>query len=279
MHKRRRIPFVYVMARRQGIYWLGTIPRDDFFPYGPLRDGVQYIKGQLEVGADTGYEHWQILVVFSRKVSCHFVYSCFGNFHFELTRSEAAEDYVWKEETRVAGSQFELGERKMRRNVAADWENIRSLAKSGQLASIPADIYVRCYNQLSRIRVDHLVPVAIERTCFVFWGKTGTGKSRRAWEEGGMEAYAKDPCTKWWCGYQGQKNVIIDEFRGLIGISHLLRWLDRYPVFVETKGAAQPFLGERIWITSNVSPGAWYPELDSSTSDALMRRLQVIEFE
>lgn len=119
---------------------------------------------------------------------------------------------------------------------------------------------------------------AIERTVNVFWGPTGTGKSRRAWNDGGMDAYAKDPRTKFWCGYAGQKHVIIDEFRGGIDIAHLLRWLDRYPVSVETKGSATPLLAEVIWITSNLDPGSWYPDLDAGTAAALMRRLNVTEF-
>ena len=122
------------------------------------------------------------------------------------------------------------------------------------------------------------MPKAIVRTCDVFWGTTGTGKSRRAWEEAGDIVYAKDPRTKWWCGYRGEKNVIIDEFRGTIDIAHLLRWLDRYPVCVEIKGASRPLNCERFWITSNVDPRKWYPEIDEETLAALLRRLNITHF-
>jgi hypothetical protein len=112
----------------------------------------------------------------------------------------------------------------------------------------------------------------------VFWGKTGTGKSRRAWDEAGLDAYCKDPRTKFWDGYTFEKNVVLDEFRGGIDVAHLLRWLDRYPVRVEIKGSSRPFLAEKIWITSNISPVMWYPMLDEETLAALMRRLEVTEF-
>jgi len=118
----------------------------------------------------------------------------------------------------------------------------------------------------------------MERICMVFWGKTGTGKSRRAWEEAGMDAYCKDPRTKFWDGYQDEENVVIDEFRGGIDISHLLRWLDRYPVRVEIKGSSKPLKAKKIWITSNLSPLMWYPLIDEETLAALMRRLIVEEF-
>lgn len=112
----------------------------------------------------------------------------------------------------------------------------------------------------------------------VFWGRSGSGKSQRAWTEAGADAYCKDPSTKWWCGYRGESDVIIDEFRGNIGISHMLRWLDRYPVLVETKGSSVPLVASNIWITSNLDPRAWYPELDEATLAALMRRINITHF-
>lgn len=65
------------------------------------------------------------------------------------------------------------------------------------------------YRSLTAIALDHIQPVAIQRMVFVFWGSTGTGKSRRAWQEAGVQAYCKDPRSKWWCGYKNQTNVVI----------------------------------------------------------------------
>jgi len=76
----------------------------------------------------------------------------------------------------------------------------------------------------------------------------------------------------------GQKHVIIDEFRGGIDIGHMLRWLDRYPVIVEVKGSSTVLKAETIWITSNIHPKDWYPDLDEETKSALMRRLEVTHF-
>lgn len=125
--------------------------------------------------------------------------------------------------------------------------------------------------------VDHAEPIGTPRNCRVFWGSTGTGKSRRAWEEAGMGAYPKDPRTKFWCGYHGQVHVVIDEFRGGIDIGHLLRWLDRYPVQVEIKGSSTPLMATSYWITSNLAPTDWYPDVDHLTYQALLRRLEIFE--
>lgn len=146
------------------------------------------------------------------------------------------------------------------------------------MASIPSDIYIRYYQNLHRIRSDSVQPMFRVTTAKVFWGPTGTGKSHTAWLESGADAYSKDPRTKFWCGYTDQLHVIIDEFRGAIDISHLLRWLDKYPVRVETKGSSRPLMATNFWITSNLHPQDWYPLLDPETNMALLRRLEITPF-
>lgn len=263
----------------QGIYWLLTIRAQDWSVPDALPDGIAWIKGQRERGGQGGYEHWQLIVGLKKKQRLSFVRTTFGGTaHCELSRSAAAEAYVWKEDTRVEGSQFELGERPIKRNSKADWDRVRDDAKCGRLDAIPGDVYVRYYNNLRRIAADHLTAAPVEREIVCYWGRTGTGKSRRAWSEAGMDAYPKDPNTKFWCGYRGHEHVVVDEFRGLINISNLLRWLDRYPCLVEVKGSAVALCAKKIWFTSNISPEEWYPDLDEETKAALRRRMTVIHF-
>jgi len=207
------------------------------------------------------------------------VIKTFGPFHVEPTKSKAAEDYVWKDASAVPGTRFELGVRPFKRNNAKDWAAIYRDAKLGKFDDIPPDVLIRNYGNLKRISVENACPVAIEKVCYVFWGATGTGKSRTAWEEATFDAYPKDPMSKFWDGYRGQKHVVIDEFRGTIGISHLLRWLDRYPLLVEVKGSSVVCCANKVWITSNLHPRDWYPDMDQLTIDALLRRLTIREFQ
>lgn len=171
-----------------------------------------------------------------------------------------------------------MGRRAFKRSSAADWDAIRESAISGRLDDIPSDVYVRCYNQLRRIATDHLEAIGMERQVVCYWGATGTGKSRRAWDEAGLQAYPKDPRSKFWDGYRGQEHVVVDEYRGGIDISHILRWLDRYPVIVEVKGSSTVLCAKKIWFTSNIHPRQWYPELDIETMNALLRRMTIVEF-
>jgi len=223
------------------------------------------------------YLHWQILVILKRKLRLGGVKTIFGRTcHAEPSRSNAADDYVWKEDTRVPNTQFELGERPLNRANSADWEAIKLHAKRGRLDDIPGDIFVRNYGNLKRISVDYCEPVALEREVKVYWGPTGVGKSHRAWGEAGVNAYPKDPRSKFWDGYRDQEHVVIDEFRGDIDVAHVLRWFDKYPVIVEVKGSSVVFKARKIWITSNLDPNFWYPNLDALTRDALMRRLNIV---
>ena len=264
-------------SQRQGIFWLLTVPHRCFTPYLP--PGVSWIRGQLEVGSESGYLHWQVCLAFKKKARRRAVKRIFGDEAFaELTKSEKAADYVWKDDTRVAGTQFELGTKPFRRNSATDWESVWAAAKSRDLEAIPAFTRIQCFRSILSIASYYDDPVAQVRECQVYWGRTGTGKSRRAWDEAGLDAYSKNPRTKFWDGYRGQECVVLDEFRGGIDVSYLLRWTDRYPVLVEIKGSSVPLSAKRIWITSNLDPRLWYPELDSETIDALMRRLNITHF-
>lgn len=263
---------------QQGLYWLLTIPFAMWSPPSDCPDELHYLRGQHEIG-EGGFSHWQILVAFKKKTRLRGVKAIFGQqCHAELARSSAAVDYVWKEDTRVDGSQFEFGRLAFKRNSRTDWDAVRALALAGSFNDIPADVYIRYYGNVRRIFADHARPVAMVRTCKAFIGPTGTGKSKLAWEQAGEDAYVKNPTTKWFDGYSGQRNVILDEFRGDINISHLLRWLDRYPVTVEIKGSSMPLAATSFWICSNLSVREWYPLIDDATMDALMRRIEVINF-
>lgn len=221
-----------------------------------------------------------MLFYFKKKISATTLQTKYftAKIHLQLTKSEAAEEYVWKDDTRITNTQFEFGKKPFKRNSSRDWDTIWDMAKSGHIEEIDKSVLVPYYNAIKRICKDHMQPTAMERKCYVFWGDTGTGKSRRAWDEAGMDAYPKNPRSKFWDGYSDHKHVVMDEFRGDIDIAYLLIWLDRYPVIVENKGSSTVLKAETIWITSNVNPRDWYSGVDQATRDALMRRLTITHF-
>lgn len=178
------------------LYWIITWPvaaAGTFDPLSPtyvLPPGVTWLRGQRELGAG-GLDHWQFVCSFSTNQRLGGVTAVFPGSHAEPTRSTAAESYVWKDDTAVPDTRFNLGAKSVRRNSAVDWERVWDSAKSGDLASIPANVLVPHYRTIRAIRSDYQRPSPVERTVHVFWGRTGTGKSRRAWDEAGLDAYTK----------------------------------------------------------------------------------------
>jgi len=187
-------------------WWIGTVPIASFVEKQgtdefTIPDWIGYSRGQKEQGAETGYIHVQ-MVVWCKKPQRLFRLRSWLPGHWEPTKSSAALSYVWKEDTRIEGSQFEAGVFPVKRNSTVDWKEIKCLAIKGELDSIPEDIYIRYYSTFKSIARDHMQPLAVDRSCFLFVGNTGTGKSRRAWSEAGETAYIKNPNSKWWDGYQ-----------------------------------------------------------------------------
>jgi len=82
-------------GRRKARYWILTIPAHLFVPYLP--PGVDFIKGQMEVGGNTGYKHWQIIAYVKSQVRMSQLVELFGKeTHCEPSKSAAVEDYVCK---------------------------------------------------------------------------------------------------------------------------------------------------------------------------------------
>lgn len=109
-----------------------------------------------------------------------------------------------------------------------------------------------------------------------YWGPTGSGKSRRAFEES-PGAYYKMPCNKWWDGYDNHEIVVIDDYRrDMCTFGELLRLFDRYPHTVETKGGSRSFVARRIIVTSSSKPQDIWESRTEEDLNQLLRRIENI---
>lgn len=110
-----------------------------------------------------------------------------------------------------------------------------------------------------------------------FWGKPGSGKSKKA-ETMAPDAWRSGKNLSWWEGYDGHEDVIIDDFRGDFCKFHeLLLILDRYPYRVEIKGGSRQLVAKRIFITSSHPPWSVYRERGDEDLLQLTRRIDVVE--
>lgn len=260
-------------------YWLITIPFEAWTRPQALPEGMEWIKGQEEIGAG-GYRHHQVCCRFTKTMRLPAVKRAFGaQAHCEPSRSAAASEYVWKDDTAVEGTRFEFGKIK-KTGSQVDWQAVRAAAREGRFDTIDDSVYMRYTSNILRVHALHARPQLRPEIELgkVYWGPTNTGKSHRAYEEalastGGT--YFKSPTNKWWDGYQGEENVIIDEFTGMIAIEHLLKWMDKWPCCVEIKGGTTPLRAVRFWITSNLCPLEWYPTSTREQKAALERRIDL----
>lgn len=109
-----------------------------------------------------------------------------------------------------------------------------------------------------------------------YWGATGTGKTKTAFEET-PGRWMSMTSLQWWEGYCGQENVLIDDFRAhFCTFSALLRFIDRYPVMVPTKGSSYPLLAKKIIITCPYHPSTVYKDRTDEDIKQLTRRLTLI---
>lgn len=110
-------------------------------------------------------------------------------------------------------------------------------------------------------------------------GPTGSGKTRYVWDNHPHDdIYVYNANDRgWWDTYQGQSVVLIDDFRGSLSFSDLLRMVDRYPYSVPRRGR-QPtqFLARIVYITSPLLPHQVYHNLAQHDSlEQLYRRFRV----
>lgn len=276
-----RLPGQASLVRHR--HWTFTIHRrdgeaEDFYlsyyeRWGALIDNLQlrYMACQVERCPDTDRLHIQgyCSVTNARtRLGVQRMLSVGGllQFHCAPRRGthEEALAYVTKEESRIPDTSLVLGlapEQGRRR----DLEEIRGRLIAGDsLREIAMDHFgdwlryergFRSFRAIIREQRDFQTEV------IVLWGRSGSGKSRYAWEQGGPDSYwLHNPNSNrcFWDGYDGHESVVIDEFSGWLPYSFMLRLIDRYPMRVETKNGSVPFIAKRIFITSNVCPSRWY---------------------
>lgn len=113
----------------------------------------------------------------------------------------------------------------------------------------------------------------------VLWGATGTGKTRDAYIKYWPDEphYVWKPSNgSWWDGYDGQRKIIIDEFRGQMMWCDLLGLLDRNEYRAPYKGGFVQIQADKFVITSPMPPDMWYKKVHTDVFDRypqLTRRL------
>ena len=152
LHKKMR-SWQCIMSNANGKarFWIGTVWTDSpgghrlnqLVTSGNIESPLCYLRGQTEICPSTSKAHYQVVAGFERQVRLRTVKGACGEGHWEASKSAAVDAYVWKDASAVPESRFEIGEKAIRRNVAADWDKVKELAISGRINEVPSDIFIR----------------------------------------------------------------------------------------------------------------------------------------
>lgn len=263
-------------------YWVFTINNYNDLDESTIHKScegsdISYLIYGKEIG-ESGTPHLQGYVEFHARVRmrrCKDLISNRG--HFEVRRGSGtqAREYCLKD-----GQTWEFGDFvDVRQGQRTDLEELRrALSERVPMVQIADDhfgSYLRFQRGIQAYRNLLSDKRLWESEVFVYWGTTGTGKTRAVYE------LAPDcwsyPCSGWFDGYDGQDDVLFDDFSGSeFKLNYLLKLLDRYPMMVPVKGGFVNWKPRRIFITSNLDPRTWYSGAHMEHQDALMRRLGTI---
>ncbi|QDJ95281.1 replication-associated protein [Capybara virus 37_cap1_578] len=248
---------------------------------------AKYWIAAREVGSG-GTPHIQAFVSFRDRHDLHHVRDLIDpRGHYEIARGSASQNrsYCSKDgDFREGGTQPPAAAKKSRDDLGREFRVSISKGLGGILEFADTNPGVWYFSGHNLLRNSLAVMRPTERPSIsVKWiyGAPGVGKSRFA-HETLPNAYIKEPRTKWWNGYYGELECIIDDFGpGGIDINHLLRWFDRYKCLIENKGGMLPLNVVTFIITSNFHPRdifKWGDEVHPQLP-ALERRCTMIHME
>ncbi len=228
----------------------GSIPHED--NYAEL---FQYLILGVEKGKE-GTEHLQGYCVLQKKLSLIGVKKLFPTAHLEVARGtpKQASEYCKKDgDFSEYGVLPETAGEVNRARMKKLWAEAFELAKAGKMQEIEPYLLVPHYHAFKRIAQDFPVQVGdLDAVCGIWLhGKSGAGKSHKARAD--YVPFYDKPLNKWWDGYRGQPNILIDDLgpdaaKWIAGL--LKRWSDRYSFPAEVKGTTIQIRPKKIIVTS-----------------------------
>lgn len=251
----------------------------------------RYVTGQVERCPRTGRIHVQAVVCSWKQYRFsawkrHLGPEC----HFKGVRDfAAAVRYVTKTASRVSPPVSYGDAPSVNQGTRNDLEAVRtSIANGASTWTLMNDhfsAYARYGKFFSQFKImcdqrQRREEGYVRPDVFVYYGESGSGKSRRA-EYEARQKYGDHgwfrATSNWFDGYDAHEGLILDDFYGYLTPSFMLQLLDGYSMTLPVKHSGSVSKMRSIWITSNEAPEQWWSNLRSTGKwvpawDAAFRR-------
>lgn len=239
---------------------------------------VQYMYAAHEVAPTTGHDHMHIFIMYTRKVEL-------AGSKVEGARIDVVTQTWWNalEYCKKQGMEVEeYGEHPIRSTVPKGL-TIRDVMEMDEVQLV--ELKASSFNYVRNIRSEllntqirknrHYAPIEFEW----YYGPTGTGKSRKAFEEGATPIqYANGFFTDW----AGSKVLVYEEFRGQVPYHLMLQLTDAYHGYysLNIKGGFRVLDIDKLIVTSPLRPEHCYPRQceKKDSIQQLMRRITKLVF-
>nr|WAE42615.1 MAG: replication associated protein [Cressdnaviricota sp.] len=241
----------------------------------------KYVTFGREVGSN-GTPHLQGFIHFVDAKSLGACRRAIPRAHWEIRRGsiEQARTYCHKDGDFVEAGTPPKDPEQKGADESARWQSTWENAQRGELDAIDAELRIRYYATLNRIRTDfmgRLSGIGRETGIWV-WGPSGSGKTTGVIERF-PEAYPK-PLNKWWDGYTDQEVIYLDDVDPGHSVwlpSFLKVWGGGHPFIAEVKGNSRQIIPKLVIVTSQYPIDQVFT--DRETREAITRRFIEIKKE
>jgi hypothetical protein len=251
---------------------------------------AEYLCYQPERGANAGTTHLQGYVSFKHPRTLAGVRRLFNpiNPHFEPRRGTEAQAIAYCRKADTADPDAGFGftsfgpePNGVGQGTRSDLVEIgRRLREGEALREVASDYpgdFIRYHRGLIAYQ-NIFAPIRLTKSrVYWFYGTTGTGKSHAA-RARFPDAFWKSADNTWWDGYDGRKDVVIDDYRtSFCKFSYLLNLFDEYPLIVQIKGGTVQFAAKNIVVTAPYHPRRMWASRTDEALQQLLRRIEVVE--
>lgn len=239
-------------------------------------DSMSYKISEPEIAPTTQQKHFQGFIIWKVKKTLSGCKKIDGEAHWEATKGSIEQNikYCNKEgKATYSGSLDGCGQ-----GSRSDLLEVSRMLKAGNNIGKVVDQQTSTFIKYSNgiIKAKYYIDKEKakewrEVTTEVYWGETGTGKTKKALLD--KDTYILNAPSNgivWFDGYDGEKTLVLDDFYGWIKQHELLRICDGHPYHCQIKGAYTWAKWTKVIITSNKEASEWYKD---GLSDAMKRRI------